>query len=196
MKNQEKNNNLKPNILLLCESLYMPIIEIVIYMTDLEKAIYTIAYYWHGIDRHTMLGVIWFIDKLHNLELVSWSNINNYPFSQIVIDTIDEMVTAGHLRLTDRWVSKFGNLGFEPIQNKNFSKLFKLFDNFSFDFRLIINFFITEKKIQEKFILYENNSINKDTFYKDNKDEIYTKIKIKPTKIKTKKDKKTKKIKK
>lgn len=136
-------------------------------MATLERAIYSIAYYWHGISKHGILGVLWLYDKIHHLELLSWSNVGNLPYNQVVVNKINEMIVNGNLRVTDRWIPKFGILGLEPIYSNNSRKVFKLLDRFSEKrFRMAIRYYLDHPK---KFkILYNNRqdkSIPRRTFY-------------------------------
>ncbi|KKN13631.1 hypothetical protein LCGC14_1004390 [marine sediment metagenome] len=85
-------------------------------MVNLERAIYSIVYYWHGTLKRGVPAIIWLFDKVYNLELYSWSTVNNLPYNQTISDKIEEMITNNDLRVTNRWKPKFGNSGLEPIQ--------------------------------------------------------------------------------
>lgn len=127
-------------------------------MATLERAIYTITYYWHGIPRDIVMNVLWLYDKLHHLELVQWSKVNGLPYNQVVKDKINVMIVNGHLRMVNRWSRKFQISGLEPIQKNNTLKVFKGSQKFSKRFRMVIDYYINHPK---RFRTYFNNRFPK-----------------------------------
>ena len=135
-------------------------------MATLERAIYTIAYYWHGISRRGIIGVLWLFDQLHHLELFQWSNVNNLPYNQVIDDKIKDMIVEGHLRMVDRWSRKFKISGLEPIQKNSTLKVYKPSEKFSAEIRQSVKFYLTNtKKFKQLYNLYENRPIPINTFY-------------------------------
>lgn len=135
-------------------------------MATLERAIYSVTYYWHGIDQRSVQAVIWLYDKLHHLELFQWSNVNGLPFNQVIDNKIEDMITDGHLRVVDRWSRKFKISGLEPIQKNNTLKVFKPFEKFSERFRQSVKFYLNNrKKFKQLYGLYEEIPIPTKTFY-------------------------------
>lgn len=159
------------------ENLYTPNFNH-IYMISLERAIYTVTYYWHGISKRAIHSTLWLFDKLHHLNLLQWSNVNGLPYNQAVANKIDEMIIDGHLRLTNRWFTKFGNSGLEPIQTNNSIKVYKPSQMFSEKFRKSVKYYLFHTfKFKQFYNIYEDKPIPITTFYKyiHNKilDEIY-----------------------
>ncbi len=137
-------------------------------MVNLERAIYSITYYWHGITRRGIPAIIWLYDKIYNLELLSWSSVNNLPYDQVVTNKIEEMIANGYLRVTDRWKLKFGNSGLEPIQTSNSPKLYKPSERFSDKFRMTVNYFINNKQeFKQLYQIYENKPMRKQKVLKE-----------------------------
>lgn len=127
-------------------------------MANLERAIYSIAYYWHGISKRAVLNVLWLYEKLHQTIYIPWSEVDNLPYNQDVVNVIEHMIVRGDLRVTDRWKQKFGKIGLEPIQIKNNLKIYKSSDFVSDNFRLTVKYFL---KRPEEF----------KQFYTENKDK-------------------------
>lgn len=135
-------------------------------MATLERAIYTITYYWHGISRRSVISVLWLFDQLHHLELFQWSNVKGLPYNQVIADKIEEMIVDGHLRVVNRWSKKFGVSGLEPIQNKKEIQVYKPSQKFSENFRIAVKYYLNStKKFKQLYNLYENRSIPINTFY-------------------------------
>jgi hypothetical protein len=135
-------------------------------MVNLERAIYTVTYYWHGITRRGIHGVLWLFDTLHNLELLSWSNVGGLPYNQAVTDKIDGMIANGDLCITDRWSNRFSKIGLEPIQSKNRIRIYKSSERFSDNFRLSVWYYVDHpEEFKQLYSVYENKPLNKNKFY-------------------------------
>ena len=142
-------------------------------MVNLDRAIYSIAYYWHGIPRKGIPSIIWLFDKLHHLHWYDWSNVNNLPFNQTITDKIDEMIENKHLRLTNRWKNKYGSIGLEPANRKTSPKIFLPSEKFNEEFRMAIRYYIdNNKEFKQLYIDNENTPINIRNFYIDILDTI------------------------
>jgi len=136
-------------------------------MISLERAIYTVAYYWHGISKRAVHSVLWLFDSLHHLDLLQWSNVNELPYNQVVADKIDEMIIDGYLRVTNRWFPKFGNLGLEPVQINNLIKVYKPSERFSENFRKTVKYYLFHtSKFKQFYNIYQDKPISITTFYK------------------------------
>lgn len=120
-------------------------------MALLERAIYSITYYWHGIDKRAILGVMWLYDKLHQTEFIDWSEVNGLPYNQSVVDKIEEMIVSGDLRVTDRWTKKYSKVGLEPVQINNSIKIFKPSEKFSENFRITVKYLLHHPKTFKQF---------------------------------------------
>ena len=148
-------------------------------MVSLERAIYSVAYYWHGINRRGVHGVLWLFDKLHNLELLSWSNVNEFPHNQVVANKIEEMITNNDLCVTNRWKLKFGNSGLEPVQIGNQLEIYKPSGRFSENFRMVIKYYLHNKKdFKTLYNEYENKPMNKQKFLRETHEFLVEKSRI------------------
>jgi hypothetical protein len=135
-------------------------------MATLERAIYSVTYYWHGISQRGVQGILWLYDKLHHLELFQWSNVNGLPYNQVIDNKIEDMIGDGHLRVVNRWSKKFGISGLEPIQKNSTLKVYKVSEKFSERFRQSVTFYINHtKKFKQLYNLYEERPIPVKTFY-------------------------------
>lgn len=135
-------------------------------MVNLERGIYSIVYYWHGIPRKGIASIIWLFDKLHHLEWFTWTKVNNLPFNQTIDDKIEEMIVSNDLRITDRWKKKYNSVGLEPIQSNTSPKIYKPSEKFNREFRMAIRYYIDNKKeFKQLFLNSENTPINIKNFY-------------------------------
>jgi len=146
-------------------------------MVNLERAIYSIVYYWHGTLKRGVPAIIWLFDKVYNLELYSWSTVNNLPYNQTISDKIEEMITNNDLRVTNRWKPKFGNSGLEPIQTLNSPKLYKPSERFSENFRMTVNYYLYDKKaFKNLYNEYKDKPMNKQKFFNETIDFLIQKM--------------------
>lgn len=141
-------------------------------MVNLERAIYSIVYYWHGIPRRGICAIVWLFDKLHQLEWYTWTKVGNLPYNQDITDKIEEMIVSNDLRVTNRWKKKYGNVGLEPVYSSSL-EIYKPSQKFNEEFRMAIRYYIDNPKdFKTLYLANENTPINIKNFYTDILDKL------------------------
>jgi len=148
-------------------------------MVNLERAIYSIVYYWHGMPKRGVPSIIWLFDKLHQLEWYTWSKLGNLPYNQEITDKIEEMIVSGDLSVSNNWSKRYGNVGLIPIQNDTSPKLYTSNEKFNKEFRMVIKYYIrNQSEFKQLFLDHENTPINIKNFYNTIMDKIRLEVRM------------------
>lgn len=143
---------------------------------DIPRLIYTISYYYPGINKDILSNMLWFLDKMFSDEPLSdWVIENGQASHPLLEPTVGDMISSGLIKVDNNFSQFYGESGIIARETIFSPTPYKELDGWTNRIRMVLKYLIfNDEKLSEIVQEYEDKDINSDIFIDEIVKEILT----------------------